>query len=275
MNVKLLKIIEAFDYLNGFIGTDKDKSYLNIHKQRYIDTLLAVPDLRKEAKVLDTGSGFGHLSVMVKHILGCDVYAVDKRTILMERLSPLGITYKQNDFVTDSLPFDDNTFDLVLFCEVLEHFNFFPQKVLYEIYRVLKPGGYVLLTTPNLYSLLKRVRFAFGKRIIEPYSYPGDEKHVPKEFLDFDRAHTIMQERLHKRKGFGGSHFREYDMKETCGLLVETGFKIIKDVYPRPQILFSENNVALDLNPLHIAYRFISVINPQWRNQMIVLAEKT
>jgi SAM-dependent methyltransferase len=53
------------------------------------------------------------------------------------------------DVVADAcdLPFEDNTFDTILSVEVLEHVAT-PQKMVDEMYRVLKPGGTVLLSTP-------------------------------------------------------------------------------------------------------------------------------
>lgn len=53
--------------------------------------------------------------------------------------------------VTD-LPFADRSFDVILCTEVLEHVNE-PKHTLNEFYRVLKPGGYVILSVPFLYQM--------------------------------------------------------------------------------------------------------------------------
>lgn len=47
-----------------------------------------------------------------------------------------------------SLPFDDESFDTVLFSEVIEHLDM-PEKALSEIFRVLRPGGRVIIIFPN------------------------------------------------------------------------------------------------------------------------------
>lgn len=56
------------------------------------------------------------------------------------------------------MPYSDNFFDLLVCSQTLEHFNENDlKKVLSEIYRVLKPGGYFYAETPNPESLLAKV----------------------------------------------------------------------------------------------------------------------
>lgn len=59
------------------------------------------------------------------------------------------------------LPFPDESFDLVWSSEVIEHLEQ-PQRVLAELRRVLRPGGDIILTTPNSYALLFRFIALFG-----------------------------------------------------------------------------------------------------------------
>lgn len=48
----------------------------------------------------------------------------------------------------DSMPFSDHEFDSVLSTQVFEHIEY-PEKAAAEIYRVLRPGGHVLVTVPQ------------------------------------------------------------------------------------------------------------------------------
>lgn len=61
---------------------------------------------------------------------------------------------RKPDVVGDahSLPVEDSSFDVVLCTEVLEHLHT-PQKAIDEMYRVLKPGGKLILTTRFMYPL--------------------------------------------------------------------------------------------------------------------------
>jgi len=59
--------------------------------------------------------------------------------------------------VNKKLPFDKNSFDLIWSSEVIEHLDN-PDRTIQEFRRILKPGGEMILTTPNSYSLV----FLFG-----------------------------------------------------------------------------------------------------------------
>ncbi|MBI1833781.1 MAG: methyltransferase domain-containing protein [Candidatus Andersenbacteria bacterium] len=60
-------------------------------------------------------------------------------------------THPELDRVADiqALPFESASFDTVLCVEVLEHVPY-PAKALAELYRVLRPGGYIVITVPHL-----------------------------------------------------------------------------------------------------------------------------
>jgi SAM-dependent methyltransferase len=63
--------------------------------------------------------------------------------------------------VNEGLPFEDASFDLLWCSEVLEHLRD-PARTLDEFRRVVRPGGDILLTTPNSYAWLFRILALFG-----------------------------------------------------------------------------------------------------------------
>lgn len=65
--------------------------------------------------------------------------------------------------LADPLPFPDGSFDLVVCNAVVEHLHGIHKLLFQEVRRVLAPGGVFVFTTPNIASLLKRVRFLFGR----------------------------------------------------------------------------------------------------------------
>lgn len=95
-------------------------------------------------------------------------------------------------------PFPSASFEVILFCEILEHLQSDPIRVLREIKRVLKPAGKLILTTPNVARLENVCRLIAGENIYDPYS------------------------------GYGpyGRHNREYNRDELAKLLAYAGFEI-------------------------------------------------
>jgi SAM-dependent methyltransferase len=77
-----------------------------------------------------------------------------------------------------ALPYTDGTFDRALCLDVLEHLTFPEQgEALAELFRVIKPGGELLVTVPNLAHLQSRVHFLFTGRLIRTANivkHPGD-----------------------------------------------------------------------------------------------------
>lgn len=67
------------------------------------------------------------------------------------------IKIRECDISTEKWPFEDNTFDVFVSNQVLEHIPN-TDHFLEEFYRILKPGGYGIISTPNLSSLLNIIQ---------------------------------------------------------------------------------------------------------------------
>ncbi|MEM6726338.1 MAG: class I SAM-dependent methyltransferase [Bacteroidota bacterium] len=109
----------------------------------------------KSHSILDIGAGHGALTQHL-HQEGYPMAACD---LFPEIYHYPEVPCLKAD-ITDRLPFDDTQFDLAVAVEVSEHINahdpFFR-----EAARVLKPGGSLFITTPNILSLKSRMRFLF------------------------------------------------------------------------------------------------------------------
>jgi len=92
----------------------------------------------------------------------------------------------------DSLPYDDHSFDWIVYCEVLEHMTHDPLHVLLELKRVLKPGGSMVLTTPNAARLENVVAFLEGRNIYDPYSGYGPYGRHNREYVRHE-LHELMK----------------------------------------------------------------------------------
>ena len=79
---------------------------------------------------------------------------VDDPTIVFTKQDGSQIKFKRDifDVEKDRFPYEDGTFDGVICCELIEHLFHDPAHMLHESNRVLKDGGWLLLTTPNITS---------------------------------------------------------------------------------------------------------------------------
>lgn len=135
------------------IASDKLTSDNPIHQRLLRAYSLAKPYVKGDLLELGCGEGRGVelLSPLVNNYL-----ALDKIDEVIQKLKPRfpNVDFKQGVFP----PFtglSDNSFDTIVSFQVIEHVKK-DADFLEEIYRVLKPGGTAVLTTPNIKKTLSR-----------------------------------------------------------------------------------------------------------------------
>lgn len=77
----------------------------------------------------------------------------------------------------EGFPFAPDSVDVVTACEVLEHFDSFPVQFAREVRRVLKPGGYLALTVPNICSIANIIKLVFQKNVYMKYRSDTTGRH--------------------------------------------------------------------------------------------------
>jgi SAM-dependent methyltransferase len=107
----------------------------------------------------DLGAGDGTLVERLRKE-GFDVTAVDA---ILGDFRPVGIEVKTAN-LNEGIPFDDGQFQVVVCTEVIEHLEN-PWFFMRELYRVTKPGGVVVISTPNLSNLYVRAWYALTGRL--------------------------------------------------------------------------------------------------------------
>lgn len=115
------------------------------------------------SRVLDLGAGRGHLARRVGAWFAARGQDVSERVLAADiaeaPFEAAEVPFRRVDF-NQPLPFADRSFDLIYSIEVSEHLHR-PYDVLKECARLLEPGGWLVLSTPNILNLQSRFRFLF------------------------------------------------------------------------------------------------------------------
>ncbi len=106
-------------------------------------------------KHLDIGSGHGELIKLMRSRFDIQSSACDYTDSLMKLED---VCVKVADLSNQDLPFQDASFDLVTCTEVIEHLEHY-RRTLRDMYRVLTPGGTLVISTPNILNMSSRIRF--------------------------------------------------------------------------------------------------------------------
>lgn len=109
--------------------------------------------------LLDIGAGNGTVSRFFLS-KGYEVHAVEWTKAGVEKLIEAGVHALQQDIEDIPYHYPDNYFDEVFWGDNIEHL-FFPEKVAQEIHRILKPGGRLVLSTPNHGWIINRFYYLF------------------------------------------------------------------------------------------------------------------
>jgi 2-polyprenyl-3-methyl-5-hydroxy-6-metoxy-1,4-benzoquinol methylase len=180
------------------------------NRGRYLKMVEFISTSYPNAKILDIGCGYCYLTKFL-NLRGFEVSAVDffYGQIPEIRCKENNIPFYRLNIELDDLPFAEDAFDVVLLGQVLEHFNDSPFIPLKKIRRVLKNGGILIVTTPNISRLIHLLKLMAGINI-----YP-----------DFKKFYQTSL--YYKGKSLPYRHNRLYSMRELRQLVSEAGFTLV------------------------------------------------
>lgn len=177
----------------------------NRHELRIRDlTLCALGDV-KDKKILEIGCGTGiYLDIICKMggvVYGQDIdpAVVDNCNSFLKEKKHIGVI-KIGD--AKKLLFEDASFDAVFAADFFEHINYEEKKqVISEVWRVLKPGGLLVIKTPNLNYLKLSL---FTKRLFSIFNFKSPFNiYIPHTHNNPDNLHcglttyTELEKLLH------------------------------------------------------------------------------
>jgi len=190
-----------------------DSSYLKVHELRLIRTLQTIIDQSPKGKLLELGTSTIVPLALKRLIPNLEVHVTDfemdkepKGHMFLSLGDESGeFPVYRLDLETQTIPIDDETFDIVLCCEVIEHMELDPMHLMSEINRVLKQGGLLILTTPNCTSSRAIHKILRG---IDPYFYM-QYRHEPKLYRHNYEYSVYSITQVVRSAGFDGKVWTE------------------------------------------------------------------
>jgi len=191
------------------------REYAAHHKSRFVHTLEITPPGDASESVLEMGA-YMQITPALKfqlgygYVRGC-YYGPQGRIDHKSLTSETGETFECDidhfDAEKHVYPYANESFNTVLCCELIEHLFEDPMHMMSEINRILKPGGHLVMTTPNIGSLRAVSAALLG--------------YHPAFFPAYIRPRKEGEEAEAR-------HNREYVPMEIQHLLTDAGFELVR-----------------------------------------------
>lgn len=171
-----MKIPERLDLADPIIN--KAEKILHLARYQWVEKLINQIKNTKRS-LLDVACGTGYGSDFLQRKIGIDVMGVDNNQLVIHQAKR---QYRQKKLQfkvgnISQLLFKNRFFDYIVCFETIEHLN---KKnglqAMKELYRLLKPGGYLFISCPNPYitNLIKRIYHDYNNPF-HLYEYPPEE----------------------------------------------------------------------------------------------------
>jgi len=204
--------VEA-EYLRSWAPNADALEYVETHLTRFEKTLAITPPGGPGDRILEMGA-YLQITPALKtrlaygEVRGCyygPAGKIESRTVTSQDGENFSCDVELFDAERDRFPYQDGYFSTVLCCELIEHLTADPMFMMAEINRILKTGGHLVLTTPNLASLraISAILDSYHPGLFPAYIRPRSE-------------HEEAEAR----------HNREYTPREVARLLVDSGFEV-------------------------------------------------
>jgi SAM-dependent methyltransferase len=209
----------CLEHASAGMPADERGGYVTRHRHEYVRTVRDVLEFRPptgRVRVLELGAFFGVVSIALNR-LGYEVTAADLPEFMdlpdqRHRFEKFGVERAGVRLEDLTLPFCDESFDVVIMCETLEHLNFNPLPLLKEINRVGAPGSLFYVSLPNAASIYNRTKVLRGEALgvaVESFFTQ----------LSPDSSEIVNE------------HWREYTGPEVRLMLERLGYRVERQYY--------------------------------------------
>ena len=200
------------EYVASWAANAESLGYVDTHLTRLVKTLEITPPGGAEDRILEMGA-YLQITPALRSKLGYGCVRgcyygpagkIDHRSAVSTDGEAFDCEIDLFNAERDPYPYPDGHFSTVLCCELIEHLTEDPMHLMSEINRIVKPGGHLVLTTPNIGSLRGIAA------ILEGY-HPGIFTAYIRPVADGETE---------------ARHNREYTPKEIARLLANSGFTV-------------------------------------------------
>jgi glycosyltransferase involved in cell wall biosynthesis len=150
--------------------------------------ILAIAERERPKRVLEVGTASGYLSERLKN-MGAEVIGIELDADMAAQAAPHCETMLVGDVDGQDLE-SLGAFDMIICADVLEHLPR-PEATLARLNALLKPGGHIVVSLPNIAMWLWRVKLLFGKFDYMPKG-PMDETHL--RFYTLTSAQKLLKQ---------------------------------------------------------------------------------
>jgi SAM-dependent methyltransferase len=153
-----------------FAGHPKFNHRARARLQQTVDVVAGL-DLKPGIRHLDVGGG--HMALLCRDLFGfapCVGCATDAD---VRKVIEHGAEYRCVDFLAEAVD-SSQTFDLITFLDVLEDVPVPAGVTLRKLSRLLRPGGWLVMTTPNANRIRNILRMLANKEVLDPRRLPED-----------------------------------------------------------------------------------------------------
>jgi SAM-dependent methyltransferase len=251
-------IVEAY----GRSAAAREKAaYFRLHRHRFRALLTAIGQ-EPAQDVLEIGATPGQFTEILV-TAGYRVTATDlfpeQRAALWQRL---GVAVQLCNLDAQPLPYPDSSFDVVVFSEVIEHLTASPSHAVREMARVLRPGGRLIISTPNQHYLKSRVRTLADVLLARPFE----------PFGDFQRSMRLAGAQRYY------NHSRLYTMQELCWLLEEASLSVVQTRFDDAWERVGVDAARLRHHPVRVAVKAaliaLGYVLPGARSMLLVIGRR-
>ncbi|MFZ9858040.1 MAG: class I SAM-dependent methyltransferase [Roseiflexaceae bacterium] len=188
--------------------------YYRYHRYRFaalLDQIMQLPGKR----VLEIGVNPGQFTEMLVDA-GYEVYGTDlfpeHRAEVWQRLD---VEVRRWNIDHEPAPYPAESFDVIVFSEVIEHLANPPLEALETFYALLKPGGHVVISTPNQFYFKSRMRTLFDVLLWQPFDHRDE----------FERWVQLRSEARYY------THSRLFSLQQLAWMGEQSAFTVTKQSY--------------------------------------------